>query len=154
MNAVPMTDAAVKRATLKLALQLLARLRKADAEYDEHVQFNARRGYRPNHCPHGYNLWVDYDVICPGCEDPNPPTNYKIALNAARATLREVVRRRHLTDIAINAVVTQVANEYNVMPSDQRAQFDIVSQFVDLGDMRDKMVEWVLAPFDMAHHRL
>lgn len=46
-------------------------LRAIDArkeQWERDAAEDRRRGHRPHYCEHGTNMWVDYDVMCPGCE--------------------------------------------------------------------------------------
>lgn len=54
---------------MKRALRHVKAQRRRKAEYEDECRSYAREGYRPHYCPHGRNLWVDYDVICGPCED-------------------------------------------------------------------------------------
>lgn len=38
-------------------------------DYLAECEEERRMGYRPSHCRHGANLWVDYDCACGLCED-------------------------------------------------------------------------------------
>jgi hypothetical protein len=51
------------------ALPILKSLRERDREYQEACEADWRRGFRPHYCPHGMNLWVDWDPICGPCEE-------------------------------------------------------------------------------------
>lgn len=81
------TDARV----LRLAMQLA---RQYAAQYDAYLrdcESDRQRGYRPHHCEHGTNLWVDYDNICGGCEDGNTMADgmhrRTVALGEAKARI-------------------------------------------------------------------
>lgn len=41
----------------------------AQAAYLREAEDMALQGFRMSTCFHGANQWVDYDVMCPGCED-------------------------------------------------------------------------------------
>lgn len=58
-----------QRTIQRIALRIVRDHRARVDEYERECEEAAREGYRPHYCFHGANLWVDYDVICPGCED-------------------------------------------------------------------------------------
>lgn len=41
----------------------------AQKQYLREAEDMALQGFRMSTCFHGANQWVDYDVMCPGCED-------------------------------------------------------------------------------------
>lgn len=53
----------------KIRQQVRERLEQRDREYREECREYKEQGFAPHYCKHGTNLWVDYDPICPGCED-------------------------------------------------------------------------------------
>jgi len=57
-------------------------------------------GKRPHYCPHGMNLWVDYDVICGACEEGglywNPVAAMRYALDCALYDMSVVHERREI----------------------------------------------------------
>lgn len=58
-------------AAVPRALRLVREFEAARDEWLADVDREAARGNRPSHCFHGSSLWVDYDVACGPCEDPN-----------------------------------------------------------------------------------
>lgn len=46
----------------------------------------------PLYCIHGTYIgdWAGPDYLCGRCEDPNPPTDYELALQAARELCEEI----------------------------------------------------------------
>lgn len=72
---------------------------RARADWNRMAEVAAEEGFRPPECIHGTNLWVDYDPICPGCEEygfnglPNP---YVQALADTRSAMRQVRERTAL----------------------------------------------------------
>ena len=51
--------------TARITASILA----AQKEYLREAEDMAEQGYRMPTCFHGTSQWVDYDVMCPGCED-------------------------------------------------------------------------------------
>ena len=75
----------------EVALPILRDLKERERRYYEDVAEWHKQGYRAHYCPHGMNLWVDYDAICPGCEDGI--TVYEEALDRAHGIIRRTLRR-------------------------------------------------------------
>lgn len=65
----PATRTVHHRTIQRIALRIVRDHRARVDEYEQECDEAAREGYRPHYCIHGANLWVEYDVICPGCED-------------------------------------------------------------------------------------
>lgn len=76
-----------------IILARVERERARYAEYDEYCESHYRRGYRPEHCPHGVNLWVDYDPICGYCENGYSYFDYQRAVRDAIDAVRAGVKR-------------------------------------------------------------
>lgn len=51
------------------AARIAASILAAQKEYLREAEEMAEQGYRMSTCFHGTSQWVDYDVMCPGCED-------------------------------------------------------------------------------------
>ena len=51
------------------AARITASILAAQEEYLREAKDMAEQGYRMPTCFHGTSQWVDYDVMCPGCED-------------------------------------------------------------------------------------
>lgn len=104
----------------KRALFHVKRLRKVQIAYDEEVLEAAKDGYRPSHCIHGTNLWVDWDPICGPCEDGfgryEGEALYKAALWAAESDISEYTRRFRL--------IAPLVGEYG------------------LSSIREQLIEW------------
>lgn len=85
------------KATLKLALQILAGYRLQFAEYAEFVAESHKAGFSPSHCMHGVNLWTDYDPMCGACEDGLNYWDYEtfagMALAEAKKAYQEYQKR-------------------------------------------------------------
>lgn len=47
-------------------------LDERQARYDEECRQWHEQGYRPHYCIHGANMWVEWDCICPWCEESIP----------------------------------------------------------------------------------
>lgn len=75
----------------EIAMALLWRIRRRDARYEEECREYAKQGYRPHYCPHGTDLWVDWDPICQWCEESL--TQREEALMLARDIDMEVYDR-------------------------------------------------------------
>lgn len=84
------------------ALKHLKGLRQRDEEYLVECAEWRAQGYRPHHCIHGTDLWVDYDNICGFCEDG--ASNYEIAIGCAHDD-----RRRY---DAMWAMISTAQREY------------------------------------------
>ena len=46
---------------------------KRDTEWLDEAREYEKNGYRPHYCPHGTDLWVDWDPICGMCEEGLTP---------------------------------------------------------------------------------
>lgn len=79
----------------RIAYPVLVRLKARDAQYERDVEDAARHGFRPHYCKHGTNLWVEYDAMCPGCEEALTP--YEEALIIAHEARDETMRRCTVT---------------------------------------------------------
>lgn len=53
----------------KLESAALGRLTKRWREYQQECEQDRANGHRPHYCFHGVDQWVDYDNICPTCEE-------------------------------------------------------------------------------------
>lgn len=84
-------EAVARKAVASLALPVLKRLKAERAEYEEECKRAARQGFAPHYCPHGMNLWVDYDPICGPCEEGL--TVYEQALAVARDLFATYLQR-------------------------------------------------------------
>ena len=66
------------------------------------------------------SLWVDYDVMCPYCEDPDPEDRYSRALRRADEALQELEARLELQNqlVAHDAPyeAVQALNEWITAP--------------------------------------
>lgn len=109
---------------LRRALYHVKRLRRLQAEWDEDAREAAKEGFRPHHCIHGTNLWVDWDPICGPCEDGfsryEGEALYKAALMAAHEDVSECVRR--------STLVAPLVGEYG------------------LAAIREQLIEWATEP--------
>ena len=54
-----------------------------DLAYEQDCNDLASQGFAPEFCKHGTYRWVDYDVMCPYCEDPDPEDRYSRSLRRA-----------------------------------------------------------------------
>jgi hypothetical protein len=98
MSRIPDISTGERRTVLAKALEIVKAERKRHADWAESAEEWRRQGYRPHYCPHGMNLWVDYDVICGACEDGRGYFDYLTELDVALCyvggLMREVLRRR------------------------------------------------------------
>ena len=67
-----------------------------DLAYEQDCNDLASQGFAPEFCKHGTYLWVDYDVMCPYCEDPDPEDRYSRSLRRADEALQELEYRLEL----------------------------------------------------------
>jgi hypothetical protein len=67
-------------------------------EYRKECDYYYKQGFRPQHCIHGVNMWVDYDCACWQCEVDN--SDIQIARDMA---VSEYVRR--LQKVAIDELL-------------------------------------------------
>ncbi len=96
------THAAIThRLLLTRALTHVKAQRVRKAEYEAECREWARQGYRAHHCPHGRDLWVDYDVICGPCEDGL--SIHQIALMTAHDEVRTFTERLDIANRAHHA---------------------------------------------------
>ena len=91
-----MSTVVTPKAVARVALPILRELRQRDADWEEAAAEWARQGYRPHYCKHGTNLWVEWDAMCPGCEDSS--TIYEEAVAIAGVRVRETAARMDLVN--------------------------------------------------------
>lgn len=102
-----------------LALAILAFMKKAEADYAEECAEYARQGYIPHYCPHGTDLWVDWDPICQSCEDGGPEGSlYERALDKAREVQGEVLERAAVYSLFIDQAAMDRSEEADRLRSD------------------------------------
>jgi hypothetical protein len=121
-------DSLTKNLALKRLHVLKARIARREAEYQREVEQAHKEGFRPHYCPHGTNLWVDWDPICGYCEDGEPNV-YDMAITWAKAAIYKSNQRRAYWE----ASVTKAAHDGDRMPS------SVTEPFID----------WILAPLDV-----
>lgn len=78
-----------------LALAELKAIRARFDAYEEYAESMHKQGFRPEVCIHGTSQWVDYDVICGGCEDGDNYFDYTRCAEEAIAIAKEKVRKAH-----------------------------------------------------------
>ena len=110
-----------------------AEVAQRNAEYDADCAQWAEEGLAPHYCIHGTNLWVDYDNICGGCEDPL--TDEQIAQQIADT-------RQYQCDAFIAATVA--LNAVTILPRDKRAEY--ILGMTD--DIKETLTLWHTLPAD------
>jgi hypothetical protein len=103
---------ATDKATLKLALKILKRIRGQWDAYEQECAEYLKEGFRPHYCFHGTNLWTDYDNICGWCEEYGNSWSYELAmrqsLDEARAAIEAKQKR---VDLLISMRIGKVPVE-------------------------------------------
>lgn len=64
-----LTDKDAAQVTAMVAEAILPGVVAKRERYEQEAREYLKEGFRPERCPHGVNLWVDYDPICGWCED-------------------------------------------------------------------------------------
>lgn len=92
--------ASTSKTIIREAHKSFDRIQRTIEDYNIMVTDCRKQGYRPSHCIHGTYLWVDYDVMCPGCEDSYDPRNLTY-MDVLKETLEEyrIISRRYLAEL-------------------------------------------------------
>lgn len=62
-------DTKIKKTAVRIYLADIRRVIAGFESWEADCAQDREDGYRPHYCPHGTNLWTDYDNICGPCED-------------------------------------------------------------------------------------
>ena len=81
----------MSKVVIRIAYHYLQNLKERDQNYELACKEAAKEGVIRHYCKPGFDQWVDFDCICPFCEDPED--NYTQALRLAHQDYSEYLAR-------------------------------------------------------------
>lgn len=101
----------MEKMTATVALKLVQHARENRADWEDMAAACARKGHRPEYCPHGYSQWTDADINCGYCEEDGQGWDYLLTLSHAAMDAKALEARvKERQEIVIKMMALGLGN--------------------------------------------